>query len=337
MLPHDEQGSHLAHRACPRRLIAPAMLDPQIAQALARSGKRIVVTGAGGWLGLATLESLAVALGDAFAARVVAFGSSARTLNLRSGVAIEQRPLAGLEHLAAVSTWLLHYAFLTKDRAETMDEAAYRAANADIRNTVLGNLDRIGAEAVFVASSGAAYKAKDPAASSAMRLYGELKAEDEAQFAAWGETAGKRVVIGRIFNVTGPYINKHQAYALASFILDGLAGRSIEVRAPRRVIRGYVPIAELISLALAEMATAESGAVRFDSGGEPLELGDVAQVVAGQLPGVEVARAPIVDAAADIYHGDPDEYAARLQRYGIAPEALEQQVAKTIDYLRAAQ
>ncbi len=313
------------------------MLDLQVAQALARSGKRVVVTGAGGWLGLATLDSLAAALGDDFASRVVAFGSSARTLTLRDGITVAQRPLAYLAQLDAKPTWLLHFAFLTKDRAETMDEAAYRAANADIRETVLAQLDRIGTQAVFVASSGAAYKAQDPAASAAMRLYGELKAEDEARFAAWGEAAAKRVVIARIFNVTGPYINKHQAYALASFILDGIAGRPIEVRAPRRVVRGYVPIPELISLALAEMAVAPSGTVRFDTGGEPLDLGDVAQVVAQHFPGTSVCRAQIGEPNADIYHGDPVSYAALLRRHGIAPELLAAQVAKTIDYLQPGQ
>lgn len=313
------------------------MLDPQVAQALARSDKRIVVTGAGGWLGLATLDSLAAALGEGFASRVVAFGSSARTLELQGGLTVAQRPLAELDQLASEPSWLLHFAFLTKDRAETMDEAAYRAANAAIRDAVLTNLDRIGAEAVFVASSGAAYKAQDAAAPAAMRLYGELKAEDEAQFAAWGEASGKRVVIARIFNVTGPYINKHQAYALASFILDGLAGRSIEVRAPRRVVRGYVAIAELVSLALAEMAGAPRGVVRFDTGGEPLELGDVATVVASQFEGVMVQRAEVVDPQADIYHGDPAQYASMLERHGIQPLALGAQVAKTIDYLHPGQ
>jgi nucleoside-diphosphate-sugar epimerase len=313
------------------------MLDPQVAQALARSDKRIVVTGAGGWLGLATLDGLAAALGESFASRVVAFGSAARTLQLQNGLAVAQRPLAELDQLAPAPTWLLHFAFLTKDRAETMDEAAYRAANAAIRDSVLRNLSRIGTDAVFVASSGAAYKAQDPAASAAMRLYGALKAEDEVQFAAWGEAADKRVVIGRIFNVTGPYINKHQAYALASFILDGLAGRVIQVRAPRRVLRGYVPIAELISLALAEMAGQASGVARFDTGGEPLELAEVASVVASHFDGVAVERAEIVDPQADAYHGDPAQYAGLLQRHGITPEPLRVQVAKTIDYMHPGQ
>src|SRR3546814_19842083 len=39
-------------------------------------------------------------------------------------------------------TYLLHFAFLTKDRAETMQEADYCAANRAIRQSVLDALDR---------------------------------------------------------------------------------------------------------------------------------------------------------------------------------------------------
>lgn len=310
------------------------MLDAGVAHALAEAGRRIVITGAGGWLGLAALDSLAAALGPDFGKRVFAFGSGARTLRLRDGTQVEQQPLASLAELPAAPTWLLHFAFLTKDRAEAMDEADYRAANGAIRDTVLQALGPIGAQAVFVASSGAAYKAQDPAASHAMRLYGELKAQDESAFADWAAHSEARAVIGRIFNVTGPYINKHQAYALASFILDGLAGRTIEVRAPRRVVRGYVPIAELMSLVLAEMAAQPHGVTRFDSGGEPLELGEVAEVVAAQFQGVRVQRAAVTEALPDIYHGDPVAYAKLLATHGLSSQSLETQVAKTIDYLR---
>ena len=55
------------------------------AQRLAEGPWRIAVAGAGGWMGLAALEQLHVLLGDAFHRRVVAFGSSRRSLSQGSG------------------------------------------------------------------------------------------------------------------------------------------------------------------------------------------------------------------------------------------------------------
>lgn len=313
------------------------MLEPRIAESLARESQRIIVTGAGGWLGLATLELLADTLGADFERRVVCFGSSERQLELRGGRRVRQLPLATIRDLPSQPTWLLHFAFLTKDRAELMTETEYRAANGAIGDTVLAALGPIGVEAVFLASSGAAYRADDPSAAPAMRLYGDLKLADETRFAAWAEQTGARLAIGRIFALTGPYINKHEAYAMASFMLDGLAGRPIAVRAPRPVVRAYVAIRELMSLVFALLAARSDGIVRFDSGGEPLELAEVAAAVARAFPGGKVERAAISNSDADRYHGDCAAYAALLAENGITPVELDRQVQETIDYLRSDQ
>lgn len=313
------------------------MLDSRIAGEMARGTQRIIVTGAGGWLGRATLELLAEALGDQFERRVVCYGTNTRLLELRGGRRIEQAPLHTICDLAPQPSWLLHFAFLTKDRAAEMTEAEYRAANDAISDVVLGALDAVGVDAVFLTSSGAAYRAADSAAAPALRLYGDMKLADESRFAAWAARSDKRLVIGRIFALTGPYINKHEAYAMASFMLDGLAGRPVTVRAPRAVVRAYVAIRELMSLVFALLGEQRNGIVRFDSGGEPLELAEVAAAVARAFPGATVERAAITASDTDRYHGDAETYAALLAERGITPVPLAQQVEETIDYLRSGQ
>lgn len=310
------------------------MLVPHVAEQLRLSDRRIVITGAGGWLGLATLDLLADALGGHFADRVRCFGATPRTITLCSGRSISQQPLGALSSLSRTPSWLLHFAFLTKDRAEGMAEAEYRAANVAIRDMVLAALSPIGVDRLFVASSGAAAKAHDPQASAAMRLYGELKLLDEEAFAEWASgTPDRRAVIGRIFNVTGPYINKHEAYAIASFIIDALAGREIAVRATRRVVRANVAIRELMSLVFAMLADDRGPVAQFDSGGDPLELGELAAVISQRLNGRGVQRAAITDPVADIYHGDVAAYRALLTQYGVDPVPLGDQIAETAAYL----
>jgi nucleoside-diphosphate-sugar epimerase len=309
------------------------MLSSAAAARLAAGDERIVITGASGWLGLATIDLLRDALGSRFDNRVALFGSSARPLILRDGDTVQQHPLQDLPRLPERPTWLLHFAFLTKDRAETLSEEAYRAANRLISDTVSGALDRIGTTALFLASSGAAQKADDHSASPAMRLYGSMKRDDEALFAHWAEAADRRAVIGRIFNIAGPYINKHQAYALASFILDAQAGHPVRVTAPRPVIRSYVAIRELVSLCVQLLATDGAEVVRFDSGGEELELGDVAAIVADVLGAPGVERAPITVPEADRYVGDVARYAALLRTHQVDPVPFHEQVLETASFL----
>jgi nucleoside-diphosphate-sugar epimerase len=313
------------------------MLDEMIGERLIKDGRRIVVVGASGWLGRATLHDLWQLFGSATRDRVVCVGSAQRPVQLGGGREIEQIALTDLPNFPSRPTLVLHFAFLTKDRAQEMSAAAYRTANDQIGRSLMAALEPIGAEGIFVASSGAAYHADDEAAPPAMRLYGALKLADEVRFTNWARNTRRRAVIARIFNVTGPYINKHDAYALASFILDGLAGRSIEVKAPRRVVRAYVPIGEIMSLAFAELMADNQGVSHFDTGGRPLELGEVAALVANQFDDVAVRRAPITEAQDDVYHGDVEAYAEMLTRHGLEAMPLDAQIAKTIDYLRVDQ
>lgn len=311
------------------------MLEPAIARAIADGDQHIAITGASGWIGLATLDLLEKALGDSVTHRISCYGSGARMLTLRGGRQFRQRPLAELSALEADRIWLLHFAFQTKDRAEAMSEAEYRAANDAISATVLDAVRTLPVAAAFIASSGAASKAADPLASPAMRLYGQMKLDDEQRFGDWAQASGRRAVIGRIFNITGPYINKHQAYAIANFIQDALAGRPIEVRARREVFRAYVAIRELMSLIFALMAQPGGGVTRFDSGGEKLELGAVARTVADVLRGGPVHRAAIDDPVADCYAGNAASYARLLEQHGIASVPLDRQIRETAEDLRA--
>lgn len=313
-----------------RPLLAPAALA-----ALAKGDRRIVLTGASGWLGRATIELLHDALGDGLTDRLRCFGSSARQLTLRDGIAVEQRPLIEIGRLDPRPTWMLHLAFLTKDRVEGMSAEDYAAANAGLSRVVLDALDAIGTEGVFVASSGAARSADDPDADPAMRLYGALKRRDEVNFAAWAEARQRTAVIARVFNVAGPYINKHQAYALAAFINDAIAGRPIVVRAPHQVVRGFVAIRELMSLVFALLG-AEPAVHRFDTGGEAMELGEVAREVAATLGSVPVERAEITADRIDHYVGDGRSYDRLRGDFSIPITSFADQVRETADYLVAA-
>lgn len=308
-------------------------LSGRAAKDLPSSGHRIIVTGAGGWIGLATLELLRNTIGaELFAERVIALGSSERQLQLGS-FTVRQRPLAILPTLDHRPTLLLHLAFLTKDRAEWMQEDEYVRANRALSSIVIDSLDAIGAEAVFVASSGAAGFADVPGVSRAMRLYGSLKKADEDAFAGWARERGRRAVIGRIFALSGAHINKHETYALASFINDALAGRPIGIRADIPVYRSYVAIREVMSLVFASLLEKEPGVLRFDTGGERLEMQRIAEIVSDTLGPVPVDRPPLRTDKVDDYVGDDAAYRRLLSTYGIEHLPFNQQVAETAAFL----
>lgn len=304
-----------------------------IAASLRHSEHRIVLTGASGWLGRATLELLYHALGITFKDRVLCFGSRVAQIQLSDNLRISQRPMRELETLSCQPTFLLHCAFLTKDRAEKMSEAEYCAANRSIRAQALDAMDAIGVDAAFLASSGAAKFAQDELATPAMRLYGALKQEDEVAFSKWASDQRKNLVIARIFNISGPHINKLNSYALSSFIVDALAGGPIVVNARQPVWRGYVAIRELMSLVFALLIQQSEKVTRFESGGDAVELGNLASRIAARLD-CKVQCFEDRIGPANTYLGNNTAYRAMLDRYAIDQVSLSEQIEETIDYLK---
>lgn len=306
-------------------------LAPVASDALRADTRRIIVVGAGGWIGRVLLRGIYDALGsDAFNDRVLGFGSTAREIDLGDGITLGQRPLDMLGNLPPYPSIVFHLAFLTKDKVGEMAQADYIAANTALSQTVYDALTRIGADRLFIASSGAARHADDPHAAEDLRLYGSLKRADEELFSGWAcQNAQRKLVVMRIFNVSGPFINKHDTYALASFIRDAVAGRPIIVKAPMKVMRAYTALREVNSVVLAALLSADTpNIIALDSGGDEMELADVAAAVA-QVLGGQVSRNPVTNNAANRYIGDASDYVALSGKLGIEAVPLYRQIAET--------
>ena len=231
---------------------------------------------------------------------------------------------------------VLHLSFITQGPAMTLSAAEYVAANQTLSTQVRDALSRVGAKAVFQASSGAAALADPAGGPQSKGLYGWLKLQDEAAFAGWAEAEGRGCLVGRVFNLSGPHINRRSTYALASFIGDALAGRPIEVRATAPVWRSYVAIAELMSVVLAWLTGPAQGVARFEtSGAETLEAGEIADRVAAVLaPGIDILRPRFdPDAPADRYVGDGAAYDALRRAARVEQTPFDEQIRTTARYM----
>ncbi|MEO7026930.1 MAG: NAD(P)-dependent oxidoreductase, partial [Caulobacteraceae bacterium] len=314
---------------------ARSRLDGAGAERLRAGSWRVIVVGAGGWLGLATLELLHGLFGQDFHRHVACFGSNSRTLSLRGGLEVEQQALQALGELTPAPSLVLHLAFLTQEKAKAMSEDAYVEANRAISRRVLEALDPLGAEGLFLPSSGAVYSIDHSGPERSKQLYGSLKREDEDRFAAWAEERGAKVVIARVFNLSGPYINKRSSYALACFIADALAGRPIRIAASRPVYRSYVAISELMSVVLGALTDAPAPPLAFDTAGDDVyEMARIAEMVGNALGhplGHERPALRVGDI--DRYVGDGSTYGRLRRLYGVTPVGFIDQVRETARYM----
>lgn len=311
---------------------APLGFSARVCEALRVRGESIIVTGGSGWLGRAVLEMLERALGDGVEARVRVFGSRAKRIELRSGRTIASRPLGELPQIASGPGLLLHFASMTRDRLTPENAGAFLAANERIAECVEAAVERLPLRGILFPSSGAAAGAE-----AAHDAYAIGKRRDEARFQRLGERLGVVVVAPRIFNLSGPFINKLEHYALGDLVGASLRGDVLKIRAAHRVLRSYVHVADLLDLALDTLLDdASDGFMRFDAAGEEaIEIGELARRVLRVLgrSGIPIERPVWRGAPSDVYLGDPKPLQELAARYGTRLRPLDEQIRDTASFL----
>ncbi|MGD0638951.1 MAG: NAD-dependent epimerase/dehydratase family protein [Nitrososphaerales archaeon] len=305
---------------------------------MVESGLDVVVTGGGGWLGQATLEMLESSLGVLAATRVHVFASSRRVMRLRSGTELEVHPLGELPQLRIGPHVLAHYAFATRELVSRMGLTEYVARNNEITDLVTGHVRRTRPVGMTLLSSGAVYLGDDPSTNP----YGVLKARDERLFLDLARELARtgsepRVVVPRLFNLAGPFLNKPDHYVLGSIIRDIGDGGPVQLRATHPVVRSYVHVRDLVELAFAVMVGDGPAPLEaFDTAGErEIEVGELAELATSVLgvPGMEIRRPPFDATQADRYVGDAAVIKSLARSYEIQMQVLSSQIVDTARYM----
>ncbi|WP_426012018.1 NAD-dependent epimerase/dehydratase family protein [Caulobacter sp. DWR2-3-1b2] len=311
-----------------------AMPRCKFAAWLAHSNRRVAVVGASGWVGMALVDQILATDSDIAPNRLRLFGSRPRVLNLR-GRDLTTESLAGAR--LGEGDWLvLHAGIVGADRLAGDGPAPLLRANDILLGQVLA-LAETGATRRLVAfSSGAAHRPGE--GSPARAAYATMKRDQETTVAEWGQKTGTAVLLPRVFNLGGPFINHAEAYALGDFVL-GLSRRGrVTIAAADAVFRSFVHVSEMARVVL-DMAVDETQSAQpFDVGGaEVVELGALALAV-GEALGL---TDPVIDRpeprglVGDWYIGDGRRYQSALFQRGEHPIPLAKIVADTIAYLDA--
>ncbi|MEI7794211.1 MAG: NAD-dependent epimerase/dehydratase family protein [Thermoleophilia bacterium] len=294
-----------------------------------------MLTGSGGWVGRCALDLLARASDHR---EVVVATSHPRTVVTDSGAwpAVAMSSLPTLER--GPQTLLLHCGFPTQDQVDVLGEDAYTDAIRRLRSTMIETIDSLGSVDMVYLSSGAATSVEGGRdVADRTRLYGQAKLDDELAFRDGIAAADGRLCVVRAFALAGPYMTKPEAYALGGMIAEATSDGRITVRAARPVRRSYMLIDDMLRIALQAVgALGSGGQVTFETGGEVVEMDDLAARVLGVLgkDPTAVSR-PALDASAvpDDYFGSTVVMDSLARTAGVVPIALDDQIGITAEWL----
>jgi nucleoside-diphosphate-sugar epimerase len=199
----------------------------------------IIITGASGFIGRATLQFFYRIFEDNINKFVFPISASQKNIKLSNNYSIKTYDYShNFDKNKAYI--ILHYSYATKARLETLSEDEFNINCQKINDSLLQIIKNYRIETLIFPSSGAIYNQNNP--------YAQNKINDEIYFSELSKKYNFNLMIPRIFNLGGPFINQSQTYALNNFILQAKANKKIIINANNDFFRSYIHVNNLIDL-----------------------------------------------------------------------------------------
>ena len=199
----------------------------------------IIITGASGFIGRATLQYFYKIFQDKIGELVFPISASQKNIKLSNNFSIKTYDYS--HNFDKNKTYIiLHYSYATKARLETLSDDEFNKNCQKINDSLSKIIKNYRIESLIFPSSGAIYNQKNP--------YAQNKINDELYFLDLSKKYNFNLMIPRIFNLGGPFINQPQTYALNNFILQAKANKKIIINANNDVFRSYIHVENLIDL-----------------------------------------------------------------------------------------
>lgn len=287
--------------------------------------QKLLITGASGWIGRETISVLKHILGDDFSHQVTLAGS-------RDAIIVVDDHTHHVIRLQDIDSdqkfdLVIHLAFLTQEKVHELGADEFARQNRDLTSTVYHLCQRVDAEYVFLASSGAA----DPQVwadykNPSKKLYGQLKMDEEELFQSLD---GVFVQVGRIWSVSGGQMQKPEKYALGDFIIQARTKGNIAINSGGVVERAYVDAGEMMTVFILNLLKGGTGLI--DSGGFKTSLQNLARLVLKELQPEGKLILPSHSAVAedDIYLPNLVPFNNLAQRFRVNLSSLEEQIRTT--------
>lgn len=277
---------------------------------------RVLVLGASGWFGRTALALLGDRATDclliASRERVIQIGEFSYNLNAwNEGLIDEFQP-----------TVVLDFAFLTKDAIPLLGINAYENQLNLLTERLLRIAEMPSVERILTVSSGAAQHRLEAPNSDP---YGDKKREIETRLSEFAQH-GLQVSVARAWSVSGGFVTKPRNYAVSDLALQALATGVIVVESRQKIYRRYCAAEDLLALTMAHPST--DAFYDLDSGGELVELAELANLVARQVTGAKVrfAYSSRSDEESSRYHSTGDQWDHAVADLDFPALTLERQI-----------
>jgi nucleoside-diphosphate-sugar epimerase len=286
-----------------------------------RSDDRVLVTGAAGWFG-----RTAIAMARGASLELLATGSKDQKIEIDGqSQAVHTQTLEII--LAFRPTVIIDSAFVTRERLPVLGHKAYIEANQKIIDESLAIAAMPSVRKYIGFSSGATkHLAGHSSFSIEENPYAAQKRMYESKISEITANLQSDISVARVWSVTGSYCTKPQTFAFTDLIAQAKLGL-IEIKAKHLVFRRYCALEDVLAIAM--LPTSPGSNPIFDTGGDLIELGELAKrVVNGVNPNAEIRRQIDPELPSDDYYSDSEDWDGLLQSADLTKGSISEQVTR---------
>lgn len=293
------------------------------------SENNFVIFGVSGWVGTSLCHYLSAEL-KIPSERIFPISSTISQLSLLAGNLKCYRSEDILK-LKPKNSIFFHLAFKGKEQVETLGENNFKKSNEEIRNTATKLINTIKPEALIYSSSGAACTETLKG-----NPYAQQKKEDEFFFKNLAEKLQIKLLIPRIFNIAGYYINKHEIYAISDLLIQAVKNKKMQINASCKIVRSYIEIFDLYKIIFAWLNDRTTTYDLFETANnKSYDLVELALLVNKLLKNDYPISYNLDSNLADnIYVGNITKQAELCRKYNITLKDTYQCLSSTYEYLK---
>ncbi len=236
--------------------------------------ERILVSGASGWLGKNLIELILDLNNGEIPESVLLTANSSRRIEVSHNRQVEVIKWNREAIQEFAPTTFINLAFLTRDRLLTIPVDQYIQTNLSIIDNAIWALSLPSISRVLSTSSGVA-SAISNVGDFQIDPYGKLKKYEELVLSEKADALKKKLLILRVWTVSGKYIKPGDLLIIQSIISAALANKDFEIESKSLTYRTYIHTYEMFGLALVGILNGETGII--NSGGIKVEIAELAQ------------------------------------------------------------
>jgi nucleoside-diphosphate-sugar epimerase len=282
---------------------------------------RILVLGASGWFGRTILD-----LASNAGIPTLGLASYPRTIDVgNQKFDLQDWNLDLIKSFKP--TIVIDCAFLTPDRLDTLNIEEYVSTNMTlITNFITACEVETVCSAISISSGASIIDSDQSSQINPKAIYGELKKISEDKLVELSLQKTIKTVIARVWSVSGVFVIDPEKYAFSNLISQARNGRAT-LKTGHSVWRRYCSAADFLTIAL--ILSAQKGHHVLESGGELIELHELADRIQNQI-NPELASNKSIPSAEleEFYCSDGKSWRDACQRFDFKALNISEQISE---------